>query len=154
MRAVSGTSGAAPVWRELMLALHQGRPGTAPARPHGIDARDIVFAGGIEPPRREYFLAGTGQSSFAEKPSSAERPRIVAPVSGSIYALDPDIPLSRQRIRVSVSGASTGDQLLFDNHALGPAEDAPLLLPTPGAHLISVIDAQGQTVDRVRFVVR
>ena len=154
MRAVSGTSGAAPVWRELMLALHQGRPGSAPPRPHGIDVRNIVFAGGIEPPRREYFLAGTGQSSFAEKPSSAERPRIVAPVSGSIYALDPDIPLSRQRIRVSVAGASAGDQLLVDNHALGPAEEAPLLLPTPGAHLISVIDAQGQTVDRVRFVVR
>src|SRR3546814_17317110 len=30
MRAVSGTSGAAPVWRDVMMALHGGRPGKPP----------------------------------------------------------------------------------------------------------------------------
>jgi len=154
MRAVSGTSGAAPVWREIMLALHQGRPGGTPPRPHDVVVRDIIFAGAIEPPRREYFMPGTSQVRFAEKPASAERPRITTPVMGTIYALDPDIPLSRQRIRVSVTGATSGDRLLLDKRSLGPAEASPLLLPTPGVHLISILDVNGQTVDRVRFVVR
>ncbi len=35
MRAVSGTSGAAPVWRDIMLALHQGAPGKPPPSPRG-----------------------------------------------------------------------------------------------------------------------
>mgnify|MGYP002078886582 CR=1 FL=1 len=39
MRAVSGTSGAAPVWREIMLALHRDHPGRQPPRPPGIEAR-------------------------------------------------------------------------------------------------------------------
>ena len=154
MRAVSGTSGAAPVWREIMLALHQGRPGGSPPRPYDVVVRDIIFAGAIEPPRREYFMPGTSQVRFAEKPASAERPRITTPVMGTIYALDPDIPLSRQRIRVSVTGATSGDRLLLDKRSLGPAEASPLLLPTPGVHLISILDVNGQTVDRVRFVVR
>ncbi len=60
MRAVSGTSGAAPVWRDVMLALHADAPSVAPPRPPGVEARQIRFADGIEQPRREYFLAGTG----------------------------------------------------------------------------------------------
>ena len=44
MRAVSGTSGAAPVWRDVMLALHAGQPGRAPPMPAGVEARAIAFA--------------------------------------------------------------------------------------------------------------
>src|ERR1051325_7690020 len=44
MRAVSGTSGAAPVWRDLMLALHARAPGRAPPAPAGVEARRIAFA--------------------------------------------------------------------------------------------------------------
>lgn len=41
MRAVSGTSGAAPVWRDMMMALHAGPPRPAAAPPAGAgDARD------------------------------------------------------------------------------------------------------------------
>ena len=61
MRAVSGTSGAAPVWRDVMLALHADRPGRAPAMPGGDrGARRSPIAGNIEQPRREYFLEGHG----------------------------------------------------------------------------------------------
>ena len=35
MRAVSGTSGAAPVWRDVMLALHDGRPAKRRRCPRG-----------------------------------------------------------------------------------------------------------------------
>jgi penicillin-binding protein 1C len=42
MSRVSGTSGAAPVWRDVMLALHRDRPGRAPPRP----VKGIILAGG------------------------------------------------------------------------------------------------------------
>ena len=64
MRAVSGTSGAAPVWRDLMLALNDGHTVAPPPRPAGIEQRAISFANNIEQPRLEYFLAGTAQTNL------------------------------------------------------------------------------------------
>ncbi|WP_156679763.1 penicillin-binding protein 1C [Sphingomonas profundi] len=154
MRAVSGTSGAAPVWRAVMLALHAGAPGRAPARPPGIEARLVAFAGGVEPPRIDYFLAGTGQSSVAQAPAASRRPRIAAPVSGSVYALDPDIPIDRQRIRVTTRGATAGLRLLLDGRDLGAAEAAPLVLAGPGPHRLLLRDATGRVIDRVLFTMR
>jgi len=116
--------------------------------------RNIAFAGGVEPPRREYFLAGTAQAQFAVLPPEAQRPRITAPLSGSVYALDPDIPPDRQRIRVTVAGAIQGHRLAFDDHVLGSADDPPLLLPGPGTHRLAMIDGSGRVVDKVRFLVR
>ena len=154
MRAVSGTSGAAPVWRDVMRALHASEPGRAPPRPAGIEARAIAFADGIEQPRREYFLTGTGQPRFAGVPASARRPRITNPVAGSVYALDPDIPPRQQRLAVAVSGAAASHQLWLDGRALGAAAPAPLVLPLPGRHQLRLTDMAGRVVDQIVFTVR
>ncbi|TVV76353.1 penicillin-binding protein 1C [Sphingomonas solaris] len=154
MRAVSGTSGAAPVWREVMLALHRHRPGLPPPRPPGIEARRVAFAGEIEPTRREWFLAGTGQAALAAAPPGARRPRITAPVSGSVYALDPDIPLPRQRLRIAVAGGAAGHRLLLDGRDLGAASASPLILAGPGPHWLVLTDTGGRAVDRVLFTMR
>ena len=154
MRAVSGTSGAAPVWREIMLALHHDHPGHAPPRPPGIEQRLVRFDNAIEPPRREWFRAGTAQARFAAPPAEAQRPRIAAPISGTVYALDPDIPPDRQRIRIDVSGAVAGLRLTLDRRDLGPADARPLIAPMPGAHLLALVDASGKAVDQVRFTIR
>jgi penicillin-binding protein 1C len=154
MTRVSGTSGAAPVWHELMLALHRNQPGRAPPRPAGLETRSIAFAEGIEPPRTEYFLSGTAQSSIGNAPPAARRPRIVNPVSGTVYALDPDIPLPRQRIRLKAVGAVSGERLRLDNRDLGLAEANPMVLPGPGAHRLALVDASGKVLDRSLFHVR
>ncbi|MBX3563079.1 MAG: penicillin-binding protein 1C [Sphingomonas sp.] len=154
MRAVSGTSGAAPVWRDLMMALHQERAGKAPARPPGIEERAIAFEGGIEQPRREYFIAGTALSRVAAVPAAARRPRIVNPVGGSVYALDPDIPRDNQRLAVSVTGEVLGHRLVLDNREIGSAESRPLILAPRGQHRLRLIDLGGRTVDQVIFTIR
>lgn len=154
MRAVSGTSGAAPVWRDVMLALHAGRPGKVPAMPAGVEARQIGLSGTREPPRREFFLAGTAQSEIAAAPQAARRPRITSPVSGSVYALDPDIPVDRQRLAVTVSGAVTGYRLILDKAPLGDADAGQQILPRPGSHILALVDPGGRMIDRVRFTVR
>ncbi|HNJ83898.1 MAG TPA: penicillin-binding protein 1C, partial [Piscinibacter sp.] len=61
MHEVSGVSGAAPIWRELVAALHAGQPSRAPARPAGVVAQRVVFEANREAPREELFLAGTEQ---------------------------------------------------------------------------------------------
>lgn len=154
MRAVSGTSGAAPVWRDVMLALHAGHPGKPPAMPGGVEARQITLPGTREPPRREYFLRGTAQTEMAAAPQAARRPRITSPVSGSVYALDPDIPIDRQRLAVTVSGSVAGYRLILDKGPLGDADAGQQILPHPGAHMLTLVDPGGRMIDRVRFTVR
>ncbi len=154
MRAVSGTSGAAPVWRDLMLALNSDRKVVAPPRPAGIEQRAIRFANHIEQPRLEYFLAGTAQGEIAAAPQSARRPRIINPVAGSVYAIDPDIPPDRQRLAVGVSGEVTAHRLLLDKRDLGAADLQPQILAAPGQHRLRLIDLRGRVVDQVLFTIR
>lgn len=154
MRAVSGTSGAAPVWRDVMMALHAGSPGKPPAMPAGVEVRQISLPGTREPPRREYFLTGTAQSEMAAAPQAARRPRITSPVSGSVYALDPDIPLGRQRLAVIVGGDVPGYRLILDKKPLGDADAGQQILPRPGSHMLTLVDPGGKPIDRVRFTVR
>ena len=154
MRAVSGTSGAAPVWREVMLALHRQAPPPRPPRPADVESRAISFAGGIEPPRTEVFLRGTGQPVFGPAPAEARRARITSPVSGSIYALDPDIPGDRQRIRILVAGSVAGYRLILDRRDIGAAEAQPLILPAPGAHRLQLRRPDGGVADQILFTIR
>lgn len=154
MRAVSGTSGAAPVWRDVMMALHARAPGGAPPKPAGVEARQIVFDGQLEQPRREYFLTGTGQSRITAAPREARRPRIVSPVTGTVYAIDPDIPPDRQRFAVAVTGDVVAQRLVLDGRDMGPASAAPPIAAAPGQHRLRLIDAGGATVDEVRFTIR
>ncbi len=132
---VSGTSGAAPVWAELMRALHANGGGRSasrpPSPPPGVVAQRVAFGDGIEAARSEWFLPGTQQALFAidsgaarAGPASARGqkrseiasmgaaaedavpPRITAPQDGTILALDPDIPPARQRLNLAAEAGS------------------------------------------------
>ena len=154
MRAVSGTSGAAPVWRDLMLALNAQHTVRPPPRPAGVEQRQVSFANDIEQPRRDYFLAGTAMSRIAFAPAESRRPRITNPVTGSVYAIDPDIPPDRQRLAVTVSGSVVAHRLLLDSRDLGTAEATPQILAAPGQHRLRLVDLGGRVVDQVRFTIR
>ena len=154
MKAVSGTSGAAPVWRDVMIALHRGSPGKAPPRPAGIEAKRVSFANNVEPPRNDWFLTGTSQAAQSMAPATSRRPRITNPVSGSVFALDPDIPLDRQRMGVAVTGSVAGHRLVLDRTDLGDADARPQVLAGPGVHRLALLDPGGRVIDQVRFTVR
>lgn len=154
MKAVSGTSGAAPVWHDIMQALHQGHPGRAPAPPPGVVMQSVGFENNIESPRREWFLPGTAQTRFGAAPVVSRRPHITNPVSGSIFALDPDIPIERQRLAVQVSGEVAGHRLLLDKKDLGDAAARPQIVAPRGAHRLVLVDPAGRAVDQVLFTIR
>jgi len=154
MRAISGTTGAAPVWRDVMMALHQDAPGKAPPRPAGVEGSRIAFASNREPARTEWFIAGTSQPTLAAAPAYARRPRITNPVSGSVYALDPDIPATQQSLGVVLSGTRTTYRLTLDGRVIGSAHDGAQLALIPGSHLLALLDESGRPLDKVRFTVR
>lgn len=152
MHQVSGTSGAAPIWRALVQALHDGQPSRPPAWPADVVARELIGADQVL--RTEHFLAGTEPAqrqlalSREAQAGRAQRFSIRQPLEGSVYALDPDIPPQVQRI---VFDGEAG-QWWLNGQRLG---DGPRLAwaPRPGRHRLSLRRGT-QTLAEVRFEVR
>jgi penicillin-binding protein 1C len=156
---VSGTSGAAPVWAAVMQHLHAHTPSRAPRAPAGLVQAQASFGDPgdgrpLEAARREWFIAGTEQASFAmhtPEQRSAAAPRIRTPAPGTIVALDPDIPPDRQRLTFAASGA--GGHWRLDGKPLARGTQVQWL-PWPGRHVMQLTDARGRVLDEVRFEVR
>ncbi|MEO8014984.1 MAG: penicillin-binding protein 1C, partial [Polaromonas sp.] len=164
---VSGTSGAAPVWAALMNHLHQTEPSRAPIPPPGVVQVRTAFGSQLEAARSEWFIQGTEQSLFAmdsiaesvgrtggkglKALNSATPPRITAPASGTIIALDPDIPPAHQRLTFSAQGHSLRWRMDGREFARGTEVR---WLPWPGRHVVQLLDAGGQVADEIRIEVR
>ena len=162
MHDVSGVSGAAPVWREVMDWLHRGDAshGRAkvdshpPAVPTGVVSRHIRFDPAGEPARDEWFIAGT-ETSVVRAASSSALARISYPAEGSIIALDPDIPAQRQRVPLRLSApAGSGWQWRIDNKTVARADGKTLWLPQPGKHKLTLENSKAEVLDSVVFEVR
>jgi penicillin-binding protein 1C len=156
MRNVSGVTGAAPVWLEVMARLHERTASVAPAPPAGVVSREVAFAREVEPVRREWFSEGTEPAAIDSPDGSlkARQARITAPVGGTILALDPDIPAGRQRVPFEARDVIPGQRWLLDGAVLGEAADFVLWPPEPGRHRLSVVARDGRILDTVTFVVR
>jgi len=162
MHDVSGVSGAAPVWREVMDWLQRGdpatgrpvRPSVAPPVPAGVEAVRIRFEPAREAARREWFIAGTGQP-VVRAAAGTRLARIEYPPAGTTIALDPDIPPPRQRVALRLSGpAEAGWRWRMDDQVLSAAEQKAGWLPRPGRHRLALLDAQQTVLDQVDFEVR
>ncbi|MGZ8216810.1 penicillin-binding protein 1C [Methylomagnum sp.] len=153
MRSVSGVTGAAPAWLAIMNALHGSEASDAPTPPAEIAARPIHFEPAIEPPRREWFMAGTEMDEVRLANSGHYSPHIESPPRGVIIALDPDIPATHQQVWIKARG---GEQAAFvlDGTELGSASRPLAWLPRPGSHVLELKSRNGEALDAVRFQVR
>ncbi|MBX3668079.1 MAG: penicillin-binding protein 1C [Rhodocyclaceae bacterium] len=160
---VSGITGAAPVWHDLIEYLHAGRAARAPAPPAGVARRLVQYQPEIEAAREEWFIAA--RADQAATPGAVPvlrvvlntpdtRPRLLAPADGSVIAPDPDIPRARQSLLVhaSVPGAC----LRLDGVPLARCGVSRLFvpLPAPGRHRIELLDAAGKPLDTHGIEVR
>ncbi len=168
---VSGTTGAAPVWQALVEYLadrdRASRSSTAEAAiSPGVVRRDITFQGALEAPRSELFLDGTETARVVRTAARGDRSEpsrgraasaIAQPVDGTIVAIDPDIPPTRQRMTFSVAdGSRHVDASLawrLDGKVIG--RGSSLEWPVwPGPHRLELVDATQAPVDTVQFEVR
>jgi penicillin-binding protein 1C len=151
---VSGVTGAAPAWHEIMVRLHQATPSHAPAVPPGLVARDVRFVPAIEPSRRSWFVAGTEVDRVSVLTRDTGRARIASPANGTIIALDPDIPAANQRVVVESRGAGARLAFYLNGERLGSSDRPREWSPIPGTHRLELRGADGRVRDSVRFIVR
>ncbi|MGE0029915.1 MAG: penicillin-binding protein 1C [Steroidobacteraceae bacterium] len=154
MHDVSGVTGAAPVWQEIMLALHEGSPAPPPTAPMQLVSNLARFNPAVEAPRQEWFIDGTVTSEIGAVMPGSGIARITSPPNGMVIALDPDIPSAHQRVPIEAAGGSKSMQLRLDEKAIGSATDLHLWQPSAGAHRLALVDDRGRVVDQVLFTVR
>ncbi|WP_367026598.1 penicillin-binding protein 1C [Methylococcus sp. ANG] len=152
MHDVSGVSGAAPAWLEIMNGLHADLPSQPPSPPEGVVGRRIRYADALEPERQEWFVAGTETAEVAVP--DAPTPRIETPADGMIVALDPDIPARNQKLVFRARPARIGTSFVLDEKPAGDAGNPVKWPPEPGNHVLKLKDSHGRIVDTVKFQVR
>ena len=156
MHDVSGLTGAAPVWRELIGVLEADGPAAPPASPDGVVRASATFAHGAEPARDEWFLRGTEPGAVAGT-LAPPRPRIASPQADTIFAIDPDVPADLQRLALEAHGVAPGGAAArwrLDGADLGPASGIRLWPLAPGRHRLELVAADGRELDAVAFEVR
>ena len=146
---VSGVTGAAPLWLEVMNYLQAG--GGAAPPPPGIETLHVAFDPPVEAPRAELFLSGTAVELVEAKAPEQTHPGIVYPGQGQIIAVDPDIPAELQRVRFAAVGTGEAAQWRLNGAPLGEGD---LWRPTAGKWRLTLHDSAGQQLDEVRFEVR
>lgn len=154
---VSGISGAAPVWQEIMSYLHRDISGLHPKRPAGVIAATTELKPANEPERTELFLIGTEPSPItmpSVRNDSWLIPRIAYPPQGTIIVLDPDIPSENQRVFFEVENAGSNDLRWLLNGELLPGGDGRRWAPLPGRHELVLTDISGKIHDVISFEVR
>jgi penicillin-binding protein 1C len=154
MHEVSGVTGAAPIWHELMSALHPGPAPGEPDPPPGLSTLPTRFSPAVEPPRREWYLSGATMSTRESSALPGDAlPGIESPADGLVVALDPDIPANHQRLLISVRGAHGDMRLRLNDRILEPAT-RQLWTPRPGSYHLTLENERGQAISAVHFTVR
>lgn len=154
---VSGVTGAAPVWRDVVEYLHQSGPATPPQAPPGVHRAQVAYRPAIEAPRQDWFRqpAGHDRQPATLIQLAGARPQLIAPPAGAIIAPDPDIPQAKQALLVQAAWTEAGC-LYLDTRLINQCRQSQLMLPlpAPGSHLLSLHTRQGQLLDQHRFEVR
>jgi penicillin-binding protein 1C len=154
MHDVSGVTGAAPIWQEVMAALHTDLAYRSPPAPKSAAMAAIEFSPPVEPPRREWFIGNTRTQRIVAVSPHNEITRISSPANGMVIAIDPDIPIHLQRVPFLVKGASSDMVLRLNGKALGSAGRDRLWEPQAGAYRLSIEETDGTVLDQVLFTVR
>ncbi len=156
---VSGTTGAAPIWRAVMDELQRRTPDAQahvpPPAPRGVVQQRVRFEGQLEPERSEWFVQGTEQAEMRlASATGAARTLIQSPGDRTLFALDPDIPLQAQQLPLQVvAGVPRRWHWRMDGKRLGPAVNRTWPM-WPGKHVLELVDERQLVKETTRFEVR
>ncbi|MCW7480663.1 penicillin-binding protein 1C [Leptospira kanakyensis] len=136
MLDVSGITGAAPVWRETMDLFHES------------------LSSKLNPPEEENPSDLDFISSKGNRIEKRAATRILTPVNGSIFALDPDIPLGHQKILFTFSSYDVSYSYYLNDEKIGSAGGPHLWEPKKGEYRLQVKDRDGKVLSLSLFEVR
>jgi penicillin-binding protein 1C len=122
---VSGMSGAAPIWRSLMLSLHKN----------------------VAPQELRYQEPAKALKLRALR-------RIKYPAANMLVGYDPDIPRAVQKMPIEVENARKDDKLYLNSKFLGLAQKKHLWPLRRGKFKVELKGVAGNVIDIVKFEVR
>jgi len=150
---VSGVTGAAPIWVEMMDFLHRDVSSIQRKALSGLVRRKIEFSQGAATSREEWFIRGT-EPSFEGQRTGQFNPRIIYPPSGTVLALDPDIPPELQKVFFVSQVREDHCQWLLNGSALEMTGRTIPWIPTAGKYHLTIADKDEKVLDYVYFEVR
>ncbi|MEO8738302.1 MAG: penicillin-binding protein 1C [Casimicrobiaceae bacterium] len=158
MRDVSGVTGAAPIWRDMVHHLHSREASLTPRAPASVSRQSVAFEPAVEAARDEWFLRGTEtavvRAASNDTAATSAAPTIRYPTADTIIALDPDIPAGRERVVFSAAPAIPGLHWRIDDGVLPAERGRADWSPVPGHHTLVLEDAAGRTLSTINFEVR
>jgi len=150
---VSGVTGAAPIWMEMMDFLHRDVPSIKREDLSGLVRKKIEFSRGIAASREEWFIRGT-EPNLQNQGTGEFNPRILYPPSGTVLALDPDIPPELQRVFFVSQVHEDHCQWLLNGSALERTGRTIPWIPKTGKYHLAIADKDEKVLDCVYFEVR
>ena len=133
---VSGVSGAAPAWADIMNLLHSPETGLSkePEMPEGTT---LLTA-----------------DSTSRAPRGSQSAHITYPNNGLTIALDPDIPAGREEVGFEISAYHSELSLDLDGKSIKCTDGFCLWRPIAGLHKLALKDGAGKVLEAVEFRVR
>ena len=149
---VSGITGAAPIWHEVMTYLHSKERSLSPQPPSGVTAKQFLQETG-RLSKKEWFLAGTEPVSVGAGQPAGKKPKIIYPPDEIIFAIDPDIPEGQQKIFFEATGDSKDFQWFLNGDVVGNGALCPWT-PAGGSYTLKLTDNNARVLDETTFKVR
>jgi|WetSurMetagenome_2_1015567.scaffolds.fasta_scaffold00162_10 penicillin-binding protein 1C len=154
---VSGVSGAAPVWLEVMNYLHRHMASRPMPQPKDVVVKRVAFSRAAEPERNEYFIKGSEPVGPVANISITNRTggkiAISYPADKTIIAVDPDIPPENSLIFFEATAGGRFEWFL-NNEKIGGGEKMISWKPQLGIYKLSLVDKEGKAIDSIKFEVR
>src|SRR5438094_7653756 len=143
MREVSGVTGAAPLWRDVLEAVDDSRPDRRFDRPSGLYQTELcanseeIASPNCPNHRLEWLPSADGVRTTTHAPPTL---RITFPDPGTTIALDPQLPTVAQQLAVEVetTSALTQVDLVVDGIVAAARVGSGTIAwhPTPGRHVL------------------
>ena len=150
---VSGITGAAPIWAEVMNFLHQKEGSVKSKPPASLMRSKVQYSKNGESREEEWFIQGTEPHLKHPRTGQYNR-RIVYPPSGAVIAWDPDIPPELQKV-FFVSQTSEGSlQWILNGETMDRGGKMVSWAPKAGKYALALADPEGNILDSVYFEVR
>lgn len=141
--SVSGAIGAAPLWNALMRALHQREVPPDPKIPRGLYFSETANA----------WLKNGELAENYEEVKAAAIYKIRYPLDSMKLVVDPDIPLSKQRLYFQSSDPQEKHYWTLNGKIIAQnTKDFPFPLRR-GSYKLSLLDENKKVLDEVNFKV-
>ncbi|MEO0206740.1 MAG: penicillin-binding transpeptidase domain-containing protein, partial [candidate division WOR-3 bacterium] len=178
MNGVSGISGAAPLFRDIMIELHRDGYPKEFERPKSVVSAKVCARSGLIPTKRcpsleELFIPGTEPKDTCDYCENKKEEflvlktdskienktlTIIHPNDGDIFKLDPQIPYRNQAISIKACGDTSIKKIILKLNGnilceRNEREVTFLWQPKPGLYELEAtgISTSGEISDRVKY---